>query len=1318
MSTAARHRQGSDRGEGAARGRRWRATAAVAAAGVLAVLAAPLSASAVTTTVAPAVGVAAESAGPAGLTAPAATAPTTASSTHTVTYDKYSLMIDGKRTFVWSGEFHYWRLPSPSLWRDMLQKMKAEGYNATSIYFDWAYHSPKQGVYDFSGIRDVDKLLDIAQEVGIYVIARPGPYINAETSGGGFPGWLTNQAGKARSDAPDYLAASDEWLGRIDEILARHQLTNGTGTVILYQIENELATAGASQKAYMSHLYDKVRADGITVPIFHNDKGRNGIWVPTPSSVSGTVEGPADLYAFDGYPGGTCRTDATPGAPSAAPDWGIWGTGGAKGGSTASPETPGFVAEFGGGWFDYWGSNGTYDCTAVRQGPGYERVFYGTNIANRLTLQNFYMTFGGTSWGWLPAPVVYSSYDYGAAFDEARQIRPKATTMKELGLFLQSVEPITKVDKGDPISPSNPRIRVYHDVNPDTATHFYVAVHNPSSSTTDETFTFPVDTPDGHYTVPHQGSLHVDGQDAKILVANYDLGGQHLVYSTSEVMTHLAQGGKDLALLYGRHGEDGETVLRYSSRPHVTSTGGTVTSTWDPATGDLRLDYQHDGLTRVQVNGGDRPQLTLLLADEATAGTFWRQDTSAGPVLERGPELVRTAAVNGSTLTLTGDTKDAADLEVWGPSQIHRVTWNGAAVTVSPTPSSSVTADARLAAALPVSLPVLRDWKAAPGSPESQAGFDDSGWAVADHTSTNSTTKPPAGAPVLTADDYGFHQGDVWYRGRYTEGSAAASVNLRYGGGGAGMLQAWLDGTYLGQHVLPSGVSSPATTGTASFPVPPELRTDGPHVLSVMVRNNGHNEDGGVNDAHKEGRGLISATFTSATSAAVPLTPTWRIQGNLGGEDLADAVRGVANTGGQFGERHGWALPGYDDSTWAAASVPATGAGIAAPGTTWYRTTFPLAVPEADDASLGITIGDPSVPRSGGHYRALVFVNGWNVGQYVADVGPQHTFVVPNGILDPHGSNTLALAVTSDGGPGDGLEKVSLTDLGTVRGGVPVEQVAAPRWDAAAYGDPAVPAQVSMGSLTSDAGTPTRPGDVIHVQGTLANRSGGPATSVVTGLQAPTGWVVTPAGDTPGDPLEPGATRTLRWTVTVPADARTGSAELTAWATYAQDGRPGRTGSTVPVTVRSSGDQFVSDLPFVSATNGYGPVERDSNVGGSSAGDGGPLTVAGVSYAKGLGTNAVSSVTLAVPAGCTSFTTGVGVDDAAGAGRGTVVFSVLVDGVAKATTGVLRQGTAARTLTVDVTGSQTLTLTVGDGGDGNGHDNADWVDAQLLHCTG
>jgi beta-galactosidase GanA len=342
----------------------------------------------------------------------------------------------------------------------------------------------------------------------------------------------------------------------------------------------------------------------------------------------------------------------------------------------------------------------------------------------------------------------------------------------------------------------------------------------------------------------------------------------------------------------------------------------------------------------------------------------------------------------------------------------------------------------RSTAAVPLPDLSTATWRFSAESPEASPSFDDGAWAAATKTTTSSKTPPPSGQPVLTADDYGFHHGDVWYRGRYT--GAGASINLAYGGGGAGMLQAWIDGVYLGQNVLATGSTTPSTTGSAAFTVPTAQRGSGAHVLSVMVRNGSHNEDGGVNDAHKEGRGLISVAVTSASGAA--LSTSWRIQGNAGGESIADTVRGPLNNGGLFGERNGWHLPGFPDGSWATRQVP--GATVA--GTSWYRTQFALAVPAGHDASLGVVIGDPAVRASGGAYRLLIFVNGWNMGQYIGNVGPQHTFVVPNGILDPRGSNTLALAVTSNGGAADVLEKVSLTNLGTVRGGVPLALVNSP----------------------------------------------------------------------------------------------------------------------------------------------------------------------------------------------------------------------------------------------------------------------------------
>ncbi|RZJ33233.1 MAG: beta-galactosidase, partial [Brevundimonas sp.] len=165
------------------------------------------------------------------------------------------------------------------------------------------------------------------------------------------------------------------------------------------------------------------------------------------------------------------------------------------------------------------------------------------------------------------------------------------------------------------------------------------------------------------------------------------------------------------------------------------------------------------------------------------------------------------------------------------------------------------------------------------------------------------------------------------------------------------------------------------------------------------------------------------------------------IQGKQGGEDLPDPARGPANTGGQYGERMGWHLPGFDDARWATATGAAA---TPAAGTTWYRTRFALAVPKGQDATIAVAFGDTATPRSTARYRVLLFVNGWNMGQFIAHVGPQRLFPIPEGILDHHGNNTIALAVTSDGQTGHALEQVRLVTVRTVKGGVPVRMVAAP----------------------------------------------------------------------------------------------------------------------------------------------------------------------------------------------------------------------------------------------------------------------------------
>src|SRR5882724_13186978 len=111
-----------------------------------------------------------------------------------VTYDRNSFSIEGQRVFLTSGSIHYFRVPR-ALWRDRLEKAKAAGLNTIQFYVAWNWHEPEPGRFDFSGERDLDHFMTLAEELGLYLVARPGPYICAEWEFGGFPTSLMQIAG-------------------------------------------------------------------------------------------------------------------------------------------------------------------------------------------------------------------------------------------------------------------------------------------------------------------------------------------------------------------------------------------------------------------------------------------------------------------------------------------------------------------------------------------------------------------------------------------------------------------------------------------------------------------------------------------------------------------------------------------------------------------------------------------------------------------------------------------------------------------------------------------------------------------------------------------------------------------------------------------------------------------------------------------------------------------------------------------------------------------------------------------------------------------
>jgi alpha-glucosidase len=245
------------------------------------------------------------------------------------------------------------------------------------------------------------------------------------------------------------------------------------------------------------------------------------------------------------------------------------------------------------------------------------------------------------------------------------------------------------------------------------------------------------------------------------------------------------------------------------------------------------------------------------------------------------------------------------------------------------------------------------------------------------------------------------------------------------------------------------------------------------------------------------------------------------------------------------------------------------------------------------------------------------------------------------------------------------------------------------------------------------------PGDTFEVAAEFTVLTGERVRNVVFAPTVPEGWSF--SGEVVRRTwLEPGEAVQGSWTVTVGSQAQQGFRDVPIAAEFRLAGErrdvepihvAGAVETFVPPPV-PSGEAYVSDLPFVSQSNGYGPVERDASNGEAAGGDGNPLTIGGVSYDKGIGVHAPSEVTVYLGGRCSAFTAQVGLDDETNS-PGSVAFEVVGDDEVLHRTDVLRGEGPAIAVEADVMDVRMLTLRVTDGGDGKNFDHADWAEAAV-----
>lgn len=149
-----------------------------------------------------------------------------------------------------------------------MEQLKAYGYNSIDVYFPWNYHELREGEWDFTGERDVEAFLSAARDTGLWVIARPGPYICSEWDGGALPAYLLAQGIEIRQNDPIFLSRVASWFDRIIPLLKAYQAGEG-GTVIAVQLDNELDFYDCKDpEGYIGALRDLTLGHGISVPLF------------------------------------------------------------------------------------------------------------------------------------------------------------------------------------------------------------------------------------------------------------------------------------------------------------------------------------------------------------------------------------------------------------------------------------------------------------------------------------------------------------------------------------------------------------------------------------------------------------------------------------------------------------------------------------------------------------------------------------------------------------------------------------------------------------------------------------------------------------------------------------------------------------------------------------------------------------------------------------------------------------------------------------------------------------------------------------------
>ncbi|MEU1516796.1 beta-galactosidase family protein [Streptomyces sp. NPDC005811] len=310
-------------------------------------------------------------------------------------------LLHGTPFRILSGALHYFRV-HPDQWPDRLRKARLMGLNTVETYLPWNLHEPTPGTLDLDGLLDLPRFLRLAQQEGLHVLLRPGPFICAEWDGGGLPYWLTSDPDiRLRTSDPRFTDAFDRYLDLLLPALLPYMAASG-GPVIAVQVENEYGAYG-DDTAYLKHVESSLRGRGVEELLFTCDQTDGD------HLTRGTLPGVLATGTFGS------RVDASLARLR-----------------EHQPEGPLMCSEFWIGWFDHWGGP-HHGRDAADAAADLDRLLAaGASV-------NIYMFHGGTNFGYTNganhhhayAPTI-TSYDYDAPLTESGDPGPKYHAFREV----------------------------------------------------------------------------------------------------------------------------------------------------------------------------------------------------------------------------------------------------------------------------------------------------------------------------------------------------------------------------------------------------------------------------------------------------------------------------------------------------------------------------------------------------------------------------------------------------------------------------------------------------------------------------------------------------------------------------------------------------------------------------------------------------------------------------------------------------------------------------------------------------------------------